>query len=669
MPAEVVVHGACPHDCYDTCALRVHAEGGVIRRIEGDPLHPVTRGFLCVKVNHYLERLYHPDRVLFPLRRSGPKGSGAFVRVSWDEALAEIGQRLAAILSAHGGEAVLPYSFAGNMGLLAGGALDERLWQRIGASRLERTICTASGNAALRWVFGKTMGPDPETIPRGRFVLLWGQNPMATNVHEIPLLDEGRGAGGEVWTVDPLRTDTAKRYDRHLQLRPGTDLPLALGLGRELIASGRFDREFAEERSFGFEEYRRLCEPWTLARTADVAGLRQEEIAELADRLAFVRPLLLRPGYGVQRQRQSAAAVWAIAALSIVTGSWRDVGGGLLMSNGGAFPLRSLFGPERTTRAVNMLQLGDALTSQDDPPIRALVVYNANPAATAPDQAKVLRGLRREDLLTVVHEQMMTDTAKHADFVLPAAMSMEVWDLHTSYWHRYLQLNRPATPPPGEAVSNPEFFRRLARALGLLDEELLRDDLALIAESLDTRHPWLSGITLESLMREPVQKLRLPAETRPFVDTPVPLPGGRFRLAPPPGTAAESWTASPVADPGTFELLTPSARETIKSSFGNLPSLRRGHPVPELLMAEQDMQRLGIRPGARVRVLNARGAVDLTAVASDVPQPGTVVSYAVRWNHEAGGRNVNQLTSQELADYGGGSTFYSVRVRVEAVGD
>ena len=668
MSAEVVVHGACPHDCYDTCGLQVYAQDGVIRRIEGDPDHPTTRGFLCFKVNHYMERLYHPDRVLHPLRRTGPKGTGRFEPVSWDEAMAEIGERLREIIVADGGEAILPYHFAGNMGALGGGALDERLWRRIGASRLERTICTASGNAALRWVFGKAMGPDPEAIPSARLVLLWGQNPMATNVHEIPLLDESRKAGGEIWTIDPLRTDTAKRYGRHLQLRAGTDLCLALGLGRELVVSGRYDREFVERRTVGFEDYLAAAEPWTLGRTAQATALEEAAIAELADRIGSVRPLLLRPGYGVQRQRESAGAVWAIAALSILTGAWRDVGGGLLLSNGGAFPLRSLSGKGRKTRPINMLQLGDVLTGQADPPVRALVVYNANPAATAPDQGRVLQGLAREDLFTVVHEQMMTDTAKYADFVLPAAMAMEVWDLHTSYWHRYVQLNRPAAPPPGEAVSNPEFFRRLARALGLEDEELQRDDLSLLREALATSHPWLEGITLERLMENPVQKLRLGAATRPFVDTPVALPEGRMRLMPPPGTLRQ--VAPPAAARADdFHLLTPSSRETIKSSFGNVASLRQGHPVPELLMAEEDMRRLGISSGSRVRVHNERGEVVLTAVASDVPQPGTVVSYAVRWNHEAEGRNINRLTSQELADYGGGATFYSVRAKVQAISE
>ncbi len=661
--ARTVVHGACPHDCYDTCGLTLEAEGGRITRVAGDERHPLTRGFLCVKVNRYGERLYHPDRVLHPLRRIGAKGEGRFERVSWDEALGEIARRLRAVIAEDGGEAVLPYSFAGNMGLLASGALDARFFHAIGASQLDRTICTAAGNAALRWVFGACLGPDPETIPRARLILLWGANSMATNVHQVPLLDEARRQGAEIWTIDPLRTDTARRYDRHLAPRPGTDLELALGLGRELMRRGLFDRDLCETRADGLDAYRRLAEPWTLERTAAATSLDAASIRSLADRLAERRPLLLRPGYGLQRQRRSAATIWALSALSLFTGSWRDVGGGLLLSNGDAFPLRSLAPAPSATRHVNMIQLGRALTALTDPPVRALFVYNSNPAATAPDQETVLRGLGREDLLTVVHEQMLTDTAKWADFVLPAAMAMEVMDLHTSYWHRYVQLALPAAPPAGESVSNPELFRRLARAIALADLALYADDRSLIREALASGHPWLKGITLEALEREPVQKVRLSAETRPFLDTPVGTPTGRFRLAPPPGTAIAP--PGPDEGPHAMHLLTPAARETVKSSFGNVASLRRGHPCPELLMAAEDMRRLGVAGGEAVRVWNERGAVELEAVESDVPQPGTVVSYAVRWNHEGGGRNVNRLTSSALADFGGGATFYSVRVSVE----
>lgn len=665
MSTEVVVHGACPHDCYDTCGLRVHSDGQRITRITGDADHPITRGFLCMKVNKYLDRLYHPERVLYPLRRTGPKGSGTFERVSWDEALAEIAARLRGILTEHGGEAVLPYSFAGNMGTISTHALDARFFQEIGASQLDRTICTASGNAALRWVFGTAVGPDPEAISQAKFILLWGANPMATNIHQVPMTDAARKSGAKVWTIDPLRTDSAARYDRHLQLRPQSDLELALGLGRQLLASGRFDREMVLERAQGFVAYREAVEPWTIARTAEATGLEPAAIDYLAEQLSSVRPLLLRLGYGLQRQRRSAAVVWAISMLSLLTGSWRDAGGGLLLSNGDAFPLRPLVSGEAFSRTVNMVQLGEALLDLRDPPLKALVVYNANPAATAPDQSRVLQGLAREDLLTVVHEQMLTDTAKWADFILPAAMSMETWDLYTSYWHRYVQLNRPGAPPPGEAVSNPEFFRRLARAMDLHAPQLQDDDLSLIRQALDTDDPVMAGITLEALLEHPVQKLRIPLDSRPFVDTPVMTPDGKFRMTPPPGCATDIQEESARLGQRAFHLLTPSARETIKSSFGNVASVRRGHPAPELLMAEEDMRQLGVRQGEIVRVRNERGFVDMAVVRSEVPAPGTVVSYAVRWNHEAGGRNINQLTSANLADFGGGATFYDVRVDLE----
>lgn len=664
--AEATVHGACPHDCYDTCGLVLKGDGRRITRVAGDPAHPITRGFLCLKVNRYMERLYHPDRLLYPLRRVGAKGTGTFARVSWDEALAEIAERLGAIVAASGGEAVLPYSFAGNMGLLAAGALDARFFRAIGASRLDRTICTASGNAALRWVFGTCLGPDPETIPQAREIVLWGANPMATNVHQIPLLDEARTAGARVVTIDPLRTATAARYGDHLQLRPGSDLELALGLGREILARGRYDRDLVEARATGLVTYRAAAEPWTLARTAEATGLAASRIAALADRLETGRPLLLRLGYGLQRQRRSAAAVWAIAVLSLLTGSWRDVGGGLMLSNGDAFPLRPLgAGPAAPTRIVNMLELGRALTEFEDPPVRALVVWNANPAATAPDQSRVLRGLARDDLFTVVHEQMPTDTVQWADIVLPAAMAMETLDLHTSYWHRYVQLARPAAPPAGESVPNPELFRRLARAMGLSDPALQDDDMSLVAQALDSDNPWLDGITVERLLAEPVQKVRLAPHTRPFVDLPARTPDGRFRLAPPPGGGLALAAHGDDDARWPFALLTPAAHETIKSSFGNVTSLRRGHPEPEVLLAREDMDRLAIGEGERVRLHNDRGEAFARAVASTVPAPGTVVSYAVRWNHEDQGRNVNRLTSAEIADYGGGSTFYSARVGIE----
>jgi anaerobic selenocysteine-containing dehydrogenase len=662
----VEVHGACPHDCYDTCGLTVTAEGGRITAIRPDVRQPLTGGFLCLKVNRYLERLYHPDRVLYPLRRVGPKGQGRFERVSWEVALSDMAERLGEIRRRDGGEAIMPYSFAGNMGILAYGSMDARFFHAIGATQLDRTICTAASGAALDWVYGARLGPDPETIPAARFILLWGSNPVATNVHEIPLLEAARRAGAEVWTIDPLRTETARRFDRHLAPKPGTDLALALGLGRALIERGALDWSFLAARTEGLEEYRREADAWTFERTAAATGLTRRDLEALVDRLQTVRPLLFRTGYGVQRQRASARTVWAISALSLLTGSLQDVGGGHLLSNGDAFPLNygRLTRPDLApgpTRHVNMVQLGRALTALDDPPIKALVVYNANPAATAPDQARVLAGLGREDLFTVVHEQMLTDTCRYADYVLPAAMAMEVWDLHTSYWHRYVQLNRPAADPPGEAVSNAEFFRRLARAMSLSHPALDAPDRELIQDALDTDHPWLAGITLETLLEAPVQRVRLAPSVRPFVDTEVPTPSGKLRLTPPPFEVPDAGED----DRFPFHLITPSVRETIKSTFGNVESLKARRPVPELLVHPDDLARLGLHSGQTVRVFNHRGSTWLRAVASDVPPPGTVVSYAVRWNHEAHGTNINQLTGQDLADGGGGATFYSARVAVE----
>jgi anaerobic selenocysteine-containing dehydrogenase len=662
-------YAVCPHDCYDTCGLHVTVDNGAIRAVRGAREHPLTRGFVCLKVSRYPERIAHPDRVLSPLRRVGPKGSGRFVETTWDEALGAIGARLQEIVATWGGEAVLPYSFAGNMGVLAYGSLDQRFFHALGASRLERTICTAAADAATRWVFGMRLGPDPEVLPEARLILLWGANPAVTNVHAIPLLDAARARGAEIWTIDPLRTETARRYDRHLAIWPGTDAVLALGLVRWLVRTGRYDRAFVERYAEGLEDLLAVAEPWTLERTADATGLAVDAVHELAERVATVRPLLIRAGYGVQRQDAGGAAYWALAALSVVAGAPADVGGGFLGSNRDAFVLNHvrLTAPDllkRPVRRVNMIQLGDALLRLDNPPVKALVVYNANPAATAPDQRAVLQGLAREDLLVVVHEQMLTDTAQWADWVLPAALAFETLDLHTSYWHRYLQLSRPVRPPAGDAVSNTEFFRRLAKAVGLTEPRLFASDEELIRDALDTDHPWMRGITLERLYAEPIQRVRLDPRMRPFVDTPIPTPSGRIRLKPPPWMKP---VLPPSRDDGRLWLISPAKRETIKSSFGNIESLRRHEPEPTLLLAPPDAERLGLTDGMLVSVENEQGAARFRLVVCDVPRPGTAVSYAVHWNRDGDGANVNQLTSQRTADAGGGATFYAAKVAVRAV--
>ncbi|NMP23208.1 molybdopterin-dependent oxidoreductase [Sulfobacillus harzensis] len=661
------VHAVCPHDCYDTCGLTVTADGDRIIRIAGDGEHPITRGFLCFKVNHYEDRLYHPDRVLTPLRRVGPKGSGEFEPVSWDEALAHVGAALRAIVDEYGGEAVLPYSFSGNMGILSEGSMDRRFFHALGASRLDRTICTAAAGAALRHVYGLQLGPDPETLPRVRLVILWGTNPMATNIHEVPLLDTLRKNGGQIWCIDPLRTATAARSDRHVQLAPNSDYALAMGLAREILRRGLYDKAFVSAKTTGLEAFQRACEPWTKARVIAETGLLDAEFESLLQAIVSVRPLLFRSGYGVQRQNDGAKVIWAVSCLSILLGTLQDVGGGHLVGNGGAFGIRhdrltrpDLM-PNPRPRRVNMLTLGQALSNRTRPPVKALIVYNSNPAATAPDQRAVLSGLQRGDLLTIVHEQMMTDTARYADWVFPAAMAMETLDIHTSYWHRYVQLSVPATRPLGESVSNSEFFRRLARAVGLDHPALQATDEELIDDAIDSSHPWMSGICRESLEARPVQKVRLASDVRPFVDTPIPTADGKLHLDPLP-IGADPILGDVVPD-DALHLISPSRRESIKSSFGNIATVVK-QDEPELLMHDVDLTRRGLTDGDAVVVFNALGETLMRVRASDVPAPGTVVSYAVRWNERGGGTNINQLTSQRLSDYGGGGTFYSTWVRV-----
>lgn len=662
--ATTVVHAVCPHDCYDTCGLTVRTEDDRIVSIEGDKGHPITQGFLCFKVNRYQDRLYHKDRIATPLKRVGPKGSGEFLEVSWNEALEEVGDRLRTIVKEFGGEAVLPYSFSGNMGILSEASLDRRFFHAIGASRLDRTICTAAADYALRYVYGARLGPDPETIVDTRCVVLWGSNPMATNIHEIPLLDTARAAGARIVTIDPLETATARRYDQHVAVKPESDYVLALGLGQAILARKAHDTDFIDRYVKGFAAYAALVRPYGRDVVLERTGLSGAVFDDLVDLLISSRPLLFRTGYGVQRQQDGAKTIWAISALSLILGTPQEIGGGHLCGNGDAFGIRwdRLSSPqllERPTRIINMVQLGEALVNPMTPPIKALIVYNSNPAVTAPDQTRVLRGLSRQDLLTIVHEQMLTDTAKYADFVFPAAMSMEILDLHTSYWHRYIQLSAPATAPWRESVSNTEFFRRLASAVGLNHPALFASDETLIEEAIDENHPWMTGISLESLTKDPVKKVGLRRDMRPFMDTPIPTSDGFFHIQPLPINPEPHPVLTLLDD--EFHLISSSRRETIKSSFGNIARVLKS-PHQELLMHPDDMARLHLSAQDRVRVFNESGHTTMLVQPSLVARPGVVVSYAVQWNGE--GTNVNQLTTSTLSDAGGGGTFYSTRVRV-----
>lgn len=671
----------CPLDCPDACALLVTVENGRLTRLRGDPEHPVTRGFVCEKVAKYADRQNSAERLLYPQRRVGPKGEGRFERISWDEALDEIVRRLNTIVGQYGSEAVLPYSYAGTMGLVQGASMDRRFFHRLGASRLERTICSAAGTAALNMTVGRRYGLEPEQFRHSRLVLLWGANVLGANVHLWPFLVEAVRRGARIYTIDPVRNRTGQLSHRHYFIHPGSDAALALGMMHVIVRERLYDADYIERYTEGFEGLKRRLEEYPPPRVAELTGLTESEVVELAREYATIRPAAIRLNYGVQRSERGGLAVRAISLLPALVGAWREVGGGLLLSTSGAFhldrdalerpDLEKRSGLGRPARAINMVQLGRALTELRDPPVMALFVYNSNPAAVAPNQNLVLEGLAREDLFTVVIEQLPTDTAAYADILLPATTFLEHTDLYISYGHYYLGLARPVVPPPGEAKPNAEIFRLLAARMGFEEPCFRETDDEMIRAALASGHPFLDGITLERLEERGWMRLRVAPEGEPFL----PFAQGGFgttsgrlnfgaetlEYVPP----AESRLGEPaLRSRYPLELVTPKADSGLNSSFGYRDAVDREMSV--LVMHEADAAVRGIRTGDRVRVYNDRGAVVLVARVSRDVARGVVAARAVRWLKKApDGRNVNALTSDRLADLGGGATFYSCLVEVE----
>ena len=498
-------HSVCALDCPDACAMLVQVENGRATQLRGDPGHPVTRGFLCGKVARYLDREYSPERLLYPQKRVGEKGEGRFERISWDEALDTIANRLASTAREFGPESILPYSYAGTMGLLNNAGMDRRFFHRLGASRLDRTICSSAGGAALNATLGLRYGTEPEQFRDAKLILAWAANIHGTNIHLWPFIVEARRNGAKLYTIDPVRTRTAALADRHFPIYPGSDLALALGLAHVIIGEGLHDRDYIEKYTNGFEALRERVRAYDPERVAALTGIAKEDIIQLAREYATTRPAVIRLNYGVQRSEHGGAAVRAITALPALTGSWREAGGGFQLSTVQAFHLNrsALEMPElqrrstlgREARIVNMSELGKALTQLDSPPVKAMVVYNSNPAAIAPNQNVVLRGLRRPDLFTVVLEQFQTDTADYADILLPVTTFLEHTDLYVAYGHYHLQLARPAVPPAGETRSNVEIFRALALRMGFDDACFEDSEDDMIRALLDSDHPFLDGIT------------------------------------------------------------------------------------------------------------------------------------------------------------------------------
>jgi anaerobic selenocysteine-containing dehydrogenase len=680
-----VVHAACPHDCPDGCAVLITVEDGRATKLQGDPEHPITRGFLCGKVAKYLDRVYAPDRVLYPMRRvaaKGAHGDGAFQRVTWDEAFNEIVARLKQISSEFGPEAVLPYSYGGNIGVLNGASMDRRFFHRLGASQLHRSICSQAGEDAIISVYGRKMGTEPEQFRQSRYIIAWAANLHGNNAHLWPFIEEARRQGAKLVVIDPYRTRTARLADWHIPINPGTDVALALGLMHVIVREGWHDTDYIARYAEGFDELEKRLPEYPPERVAQWTGIAKEDIERLAREYATTRPAVIRLNYGIQRAQNGGAAVRAVCMLPVITGSWKEIGGGLQLSVSGGFQLDRAAMERRDLMMKSPLgRLGKALTELDGPPIKALMVYNSNPAAVCPEQHLVRRGLQRDDLFTVVHEQFFTDTTDFADLVLPATTFFEHKDLVQAYGHYYLQVSQQAIDPPGECQSNVEFFRELALRMGFEDECFREPVDAMIEAALASGAPQLAGITRERLENDPHVRLNLHGDGDsepwlPFANG-FPTPSGRARLydkdlishgmdpvasfTPP-----EESRHSPAGERYPLELLARKADNFLNSTFVNLPTVQKMEPHhDELEIAREDATRRGIADGDRVRVFNDRGEIFLRARVDGAVQAG-VVGARLGWAKLSDrGLNINVLTSARLTDLGGGATFYSTLVEVE----
>jgi len=699
-----VVRGVCPHDCPDTCAWEVAVDGsGTALDLWGDPEHPFTRGGLCGKVDRYIERTYHPGRLTRPMVRVGPKGRGEFKPVSWDTAIDVIGERLSGVIEKHGAEAVLPFSYSGTLGVLHGDGMSGRFFHALGASQLARTICAEAGTWGMRYTCGTTASIDSMDAEHAELIVLWGTNTLSSNLHFWPVVLRAKKRGARVIVIDPVETKTAKAADQWISIRPGTDAALALAMMQVIISESLVDEDFVRDGTVGFSDLSAQVKAWTPARASEVTGIPEAEIVSLAREFATAKPALLRINYGMQRHRGGGMAVRTIACLPALAGHWRRRGGGVLLSTSGAFGLDSSpmrrpdLMPTPEPRTVNMIRLGDALAgdeasllrahyrprpsdpepAQPGPPIKALIVYNANPAASNPDLPKVRAGLAREDLFTVVLEHFQTDTADYADVLLPATTQLEHWDLHGSYGHLYLSLNRPAIAPVGEALPNAEIFRRIALRLGLEQALFDSDDVSLLKEFLEQQSsPALAPISWERLCADGYARVEVPSPFMPFADGKFPTPSGRCELysqtmandgySPTPEFIAPAWMDEVTEE--TLVCVSPPAHLFLNSTFVNVERLRNKTGAPQVLMHPEDAASRQLRDHEDVDVVGAAGRVRMRLRIGDSIVRGTICVEGIHWPKlSADGRGVNEVTRQRETDFGGGATFYDVAVRVERV--
>jgi anaerobic selenocysteine-containing dehydrogenase len=672
------VRVACPHDCPDTCAMLVTVDDGVATKIQGDPDMPFTEGTLCTKVAYYLERTYSPDRLRYPLKRVGRKGAGEFRRVSWDEALDEIAGRLKT-LAAKDPQTILPCSYAGTMGMVQYSSMDRRFFHKLGASLLDRTLCSTAGKYGLKATLGGSVGMDPERFDEAQLIILWGANPIVSNLHLWSRVQDAKRRGAKVIAIDPYRSLSAEKCTQHIGLLPGTDGALALGVMHVLMREQLIDRDYVQRHTLGYDALeKRVLAQYPPERVARICGLKTEEVTQLARDYGSIKPAAIRLNYGMQRHAGGGIAARTIACLPALIGAWRDAAGGIVLSTADfyKFDHAALERPDllagRQPRTINQSKLGDALTSAR-PPVKAIVVYNNNPVAVCPESEKVIAGFSREDLFTVVIDHFQTDTADYADILLPATTQLEHYDVHKSYGHLYMLANNRAIAPLGEALPNSEIFRRLAARLGFDDPCFRESDEDICRSALAGQADW------EALKRDGWQRLAAPARFAPFAQGGFPTASGKCEFY-------SEWLEKQGIDPLPFynppaevddtelaeryplAFLSPPARHFLNSTFANMPRFREFEREPHLDMHPHDALARGIGDGDYVRVYNARGSYTLRVRVNGKPRPGVVVAPSVWWKkHAPDGRNANNVTSQRTTDLGGGATFYDCRVQVERV--
>jgi anaerobic selenocysteine-containing dehydrogenase len=665
------VLGACPHDCPDTCALVTTVKDGVAVKLQGNAAHPHTGGVLCTKVSRYIERNDHAERLVQPLKRVGPKGSGQFEPVSWEAALDDIAAHLEVLQGKP--EVILPYSYAGTMGLVQGESMDRRFFHKLGATLLDRTICSMAGGEAMVYTLGGKVGMRIEFFAEARLILIWGSNSIASNLHFWRHVQVAKRAGARVVCIDPRKTETADKCDEHVALLPGTDAALALALMHELIVHDWLDHDYIARHTLGWEQLRARALQWPPSRAAEVCGIPEAQIVALAKAYGTTKPAAIRLNYGMQRVRGGGNAARAVACLPALVGAWRDRAGGLLLSSSGHYPVdrAALQRPDllagRRPRTINMSTIGDALLDTANP-VKAIVVYNSNPVAVAPESAKVAAGFAREDLFTVVLEQFRTDTADYADYLLPATTQLEHWDIHCSYGHTDVLLNRPAVAPRGEARSNAWVFRELARRMGFTEPCFTDSDETLCRTAFAE-----NAIDFAQLLEQGFTSVKLPEA--PFAEGGFPTPSGRCEFFSARLEAmginavpdhVPNWEPAGSSAEFPLAMISPPARNFLNSTFVNVTSLRAIEVEPLLEIHAADAAARGIEDGAMVRVFNRRGEHRCRAEVSRRARQGVVHGMGIWWRKLGmDGTNVNELTSQRLTDIGRGPTFYDCLVEVE----